>query len=486
MGLGKTLTMIALAAADLNGDDANMGLDTGKGNKRYIPATLVVVPPPLLGTWEEQLSEHVIDRGLECRRHHGKARLTNIDELNGVNIVLTTYHTVSSEWNVGSDAAKSILFSSLWKRIILDEAHFIRNGNSRMANAICALDGVARWAVTGTPIQNRLSDLATLFRFIRAHPYTDPKCFDADISRLWKLGEDEEAVKRLKRLSACLLLRRAKATISLPPRRDMQCPVDFSREERAFYDEIRQKAIVSIDDALQRESGQARAGVYVNVLQQIESLRLICNLGLRYHAKQANAAQTFQGINEWTSIAQQTFNVQREMGPVVCFQCSSALDLTESFLDNSSASQQKPQFSRCLKFICGDCSQKSANYKRSLTCGHKPSCPIATVSTSNSILESSPYLLDPQAATSSICLPSKIEALVTDIKALPPGTKCIVFSTWRLTLDVVEEGLKQASVQSIRFDGKVPQKERQNVVDKFKTDPSIRIMLLTLSCGAVG
>lgn len=62
----------------------------------------------------------------------------------------------------------------------------------------------------------------------------------------------------------------------------------------------------------------------------------------------------------------------------------------------------------------------------------------------------------------------------------------VVFSTWRLTLDMVEKGLKNAGIRSIRFDGSVPQKERQSVVDGFKADPGIRVMLLTLSCGAVG
>lgn len=62
----------------------------------------------------------------------------------------------------------------------------------------------------------------------------------------------------------------------------------------------------------------------------------------------------------------------------------------------------------------------------------------------------------------------------------------VVFSTWRLTLDLVEAGLKEASIQTIRFDGKVPQKERQRVVDRFKMDAGVRVMLLTLSCGAVG
>lgn len=62
----------------------------------------------------------------------------------------------------------------------------------------------------------------------------------------------------------------------------------------------------------------------------------------------------------------------------------------------------------------------------------------------------------------------------------------VVFSTWRLTLGIVEAGLNQASIQNIRFDGKVPQKERQRVVGRFRTDPNVRVMLLTLSCGAVG
>ena len=62
----------------------------------------------------------------------------------------------------------------------------------------------------------------------------------------------------------------------------------------------------------------------------------------------------------------------------------------------------------------------------------------------------------------------------------------IVFSTWRLTLDLVEAGLNQSSIPSVRFDGKVAQKDRQDIVERFRHDPSVRVMLLTLSCGAAG
>ena len=139
-------------------------------------------------------------------------------------------------------------------------AHLIRNGNSRMSQAICALDSRSRWAVTGTPLQNRLGDVATLFKFIRAYPYTDRRCFDADITHLWKVGQYLEAIKRLKRLSKCLLLRRNKGTVSLPTRRDLQCPVDFNSEERALYNKLREKAIVSIDEATSKDADSSEAG----------------------------------------------------------------------------------------------------------------------------------------------------------------------------------------------------------------------------------
>ncbi|KAF4339742.1 alpha-1 6-mannosyltransferase subunit [Fusarium beomiforme] len=403
MGLGKTLTMIALAATDLDNECSHM--ESGEDLHPEVPTTLIVVPPP---------------------------------------------------------------------------SHLIRNGNSRMSQAVCALESRSRWAVTGTPIQNRLGDLATLFKFIKAHPYTDRRCFDADISRLWKSGEYQEAIKRLKRLSKCLLLRRDKGTVSLPPKQDLQCPVDFNPEERALYNKLRQKAIVSIDEALERDTDSVKSGTYVNVLQQIESLRLVCNLGLHYHTRHGKVIQNIQEVDEWAKIAQDTFNMQREMGPMVCLLCSSASDVTETFLEDHTSTPKNPLFFSCLSFICAECAQKP---RQNVGCGHNPRCTMAQISTSGQALETSLPNMQPRT---DVGLPSKVEALITDIGNLPSDEKCIVFSTWRMTLDIVEAGLEQSSIPSVRFDGKVPQKDRQNLVDKFRNDPSIRVMLLTLSCGAAG
>lgn len=62
----------------------------------------------------------------------------------------------------------------------------------------------------------------------------------------------------------------------------------------------------------------------------------------------------------------------------------------------------------------------------------------------------------------------------------------VVFSTWRLTLNVVAAGLQQAGIQFLRYDGSIAQKTRHETLELFKADPSARVLLLTFSCGAVG
>ncbi|KAI0897016.1 P-loop containing nucleoside triphosphate hydrolase protein [Annulohypoxylon nitens] len=447
MGLGKTLTMISLAATDLDAryefkvSNIEDGID-----RSSIPATLIIIPPPLIGTWEEQLTEHVFEDHLKFCRHHGKTRLESLAQLQNINLVLTTFHTVSSEWKANSNVNDSILFAVRWRRIILDEAHLIRNGNSRMSHA-----------------------------------------FEVDISNLWKSGDYEEAVRRLKRLSAFLLLRRPKGTINLPPRQDLLLPINFIDEERRVYDSMRDQVVTRSDEALHDASrGVCRTDSYRNALQQIESLRLFCNLGLRYQLRHNKDDNLPIVSNEWPRVAQRTFNSQREITPIICMQCSTIIEHTEEWLIESSTIRQSAQFFECLKLICGDCIGKLHRHGRPVACGHIPSCAVATISTNSNDLEEAPDPVASEMSMESIGLPSKIKALIMDIRNESSGAKCVVFSTWRLTLDIVQAGLTSAGIRSIRFDGKVAQRDRQPVIDSFRTDPSIKVMLLTLSCGAVG
>ncbi|KAK8090377.1 hypothetical protein PG997_005338, partial [Apiospora hydei] len=490
MGLGKTLTMISLVATDLERDEPSTSFPKESMNENVqIAATLIIVPPPLIGTWEHELKTHVTYGAMRHIRHHGKDRIGGLCELESVHVVLTTYHTVSAEWKTDERKRDSALFSVKWHRIIIDEAHFIRNVKSRMARAVCALDANARWAVTGTPIQNRLSDFAALLQFIRVHPYNDLRRFDADIANLWKSGEETEAVDRLKRLSKYLLLRRPKDTIELPARHDLNCAVEFTRDEKTIYEKMRMQTITKLDEALHDDSGSYKPGSYMNVLQQIEALRLFCNLGLQFQARHTQRG-TSSPMGEvtpdnWSLRAQKAFRAQRDMQTMVCLQCDSVLEIAETLLEEDT-SPQMAHFSSCLRFACASCTSKLNGHNRPFQCGHQPSCASALVSLSSAEFDDSLTLDGFDIDHASETLSSKVQTLVSDLRSRPADEKCIVFSTWRLTLDMVQKGLNEAGISCVRFDGKVPQKDRQPIVERFKTDPTLRVMLLTLSCGAVG
>ncbi|KAF2441419.1 hypothetical protein P171DRAFT_474960 [Karstenula rhodostoma CBS 690.94] len=484
MGLGKTLTMIALVATDLNDPKLGRGsLNAGEDDRPTVNATLIIVPQPLLSTWEQQISEHVLPGAMRSCRHHGKDRIGHIQDIAGMNIVLTTYHTLSADWSNNNDARR-IMFSVRWRRIILDEAHLIRNMKTRMARALCNLEATSRWAVTGTPIQNHLSDLSGLLKFIRAYPYDDTKTFGADFTSLWKAHDDRKAVHRLRYLASCLILRRSKTAIKLPARHDVKCQVEFSKDERKLYDDVRHQAIRKIEDALVNDMEVARSGLFVNFLQQIESMRLVCDLGLHYHTR--HDAQKPQKITDWAAVAQDTFNLQREISTLACSQCSVILN-TSAYAPEDGQPQENPCYSRCLKYACAECSSKLRQAGQRMVCGHTPRCPIASVSLDESAAESSQnHGVQLSSRSLIIPIPAKVKALISDLKRLRPGTKSIVFSSWRLTLDVVEAGLNEAGICNLRFDGRVSHAQRQPILDKFRTNAHANVLLITLQCGAVG
>jgi SNF2 family DNA or RNA helicase len=98
-------------------------------------------------------------------------------------------------------------------------AHIIRNRSTAMAKACCAIRASSRWAMTGTPTQNRLADLGSLLEYLQLYPFSNPKVFDAEIIKPW-LKSSYKDISRLKKLINYVALRRTKTNIDLPPRKD--------------------------------------------------------------------------------------------------------------------------------------------------------------------------------------------------------------------------------------------------------------------------
>lgn len=386
-------------------------------------------------------------------RHHGKSRLRDSSELNDTLIVLTTYHTVMTEWRNAEERDRSILFKTKWKRIILDEgsplsfmkhcedpliyyeAHFIRNSESQMSRAICSLDSVSRWAVTGTPIQNKLGDLSALLKFLKIYPYSEKRAFDADISNLWKSGDIDEAVERLKRLSSCLLLRRPKETIQLPTKHDYTYTVEFTTAERQLYEDIRSQVIAHINEALLLRDSSTRSHSFFNVLQRIEAMRMVCNLGLYYPSRHEVLNGRQNTDNDWQVEAQRVYNLQRDMGQIQCQDCGFSPDAPgDPFIESRLPGVS--YFSRCLKFLCSTCSQHLSDPNGIVLCEHhSPRCPISTVLVDVDSEEPPSNL--PGGLTNG--LPSKVEMLLDDLKKQPIDVKWFVGKMLRtLSLSVTD------------------------------------------------
>lgn len=466
MGVGKTLTTIALIASDVDSARCN----------------LVIVPPQLLRMWEEQLDEHLIPGKVRWYKHHSSRRISQLVQIAQYNVILTTYNTVANELKVRR--SNSILFQARWHRIILDEAQEIRDPHTLAARAVCALKADIRWAITGTPIQNHLTDFRALLQFLRAYPYDDPAVFARDVTSVWQT-DSETALRRLMRIITSLGLRRSKKCLQLPERVHQDTFLQFSPEEFALYEPL-ESHVSKIISHCNHLSGRS---VQHNALKGLNALRLICNFGTLLDEKHLKVYDSPNG--DWSyAEAQELFDGLMTTGNTTCCECSIGItSLRESDVGGSNTPDfdvltREPAISECAKYLCGNCNLE-AQYMEGLYtgwCGHNPSCATQTIKAS-----CTPIAMNtPPIEELEFCdFPTKIKALIEDLRS-HSNAKSVVFSAWKKTLDLCDRALALASISCVRFDGQINEPIRTDALARFRSDPGIQVILFTISCGAVG
>lgn len=209
-------------------------------------------------------------------------------------------------------------------------------------------------------------------------------------------------MKRLKTLSRCLLLRRPKGVISLPPRDDLRYAVEFTAAERQVYDNIRMQVVARLDEQLHVKSSQEHSPSFVNVLQRIEAMRMVCDLGLHYHERHS-ILQKQPEADSWQHEAQQALHVLCEMGPLQCRVCFATFSTADHISDMPPPVQAL--LTRCLVFVCQSCC--GAGTGMDALCEHIPRCSIASVSMDPNRLEASEALTNVFQHN----LPSKVQRL---------------------------------------------------------------------------
>ncbi|KAI7054941.1 hypothetical protein KC340_g18554 [Hortaea werneckii] len=471
MGLGKTLSIIALIASDKDNAPVTKSIPKYSG----VAATLLVARAPLLAVWLRQLTQHLRPGALNWRVHHSSQRIRNAEELSNVDVVLTTYQTLVAEWMKNQASQQQAFFAAMWHRVVLDEAHDVRDTRSKTAQAVYALQAARRWAVTGTPIQNRIDDLAGLYRFLRVYPYDEPPLFRNQIKLLCDMSNKNEAGDRLKRLIQSIMLRRSITHVTLPERKDLICRLDFSSEERALYDSAKNDTLGCISATVEdQESG-------INALQALNRLRLLCNHGTLYHGRHPKYQPIQRDAPEWQqSDAQDAYNAMVMAGSALCFACKADIGSgSAEVADQVVGTAVRPILSRCMQLYCCSCQEQPGGER--LSCGHQPSHGFHHVCTLSSDMPTSSPQNSPVEK-----MPTKIQALLRDVQEHALHEKCVVFSFWTTTLDVIQTGLQQLDLAFVRFDGNIRAKDKAKVLDAFAGDPAVRIALLTISCGAVG
>ena len=301
MGLGKTIQTIALI---LSNPRPNTSItDTSKDTKNKLSAsvgkgTLVVAPLALIKQWEVEIKSKVEDsHTLRVIVHHGPKRTARYEDLRKYDVVITTYQVLTSEHGNSSDQPGGVkvgCFGGHWYRIVLDEAHTIKNRNAKTTQACYSLNAEYRWCLTGTPMQNNLDELQSLIRFLRIKPYNELKVWKDGIIRPLSSGRGGIAMRRLQVVLKAFMKRRTKdilkqegalnaggkATASgtssngfkITGRKVEKIVAQFSHSERQYYAKLEAKTGASLNKMM----GDSKMS-YASALTLLLRLRQACN-----------------------------------------------------------------------------------------------------------------------------------------------------------------------------------------------------------------
>lgn len=415
MGLGKTLSILSLIAETR--DESRRFRRNGekaKGTDCNAKATLIICPKSVLSNWREQIEAHCVLGNLMCYMYHGSNRTQDTDFLSKHDVVLTSYNTAAAEFGDGV-RKKRALASINWFRIVLDEAHSIRTQSTQVSKACCALNAQRRWAVTGTPVQNSLTDLGTLIKFLRIKPFDDSHTWSQHIMAKFKLA-DATVVEQLQLLVGSITLRRSKDTIGLVERKEERQPLDWAPEEYHLYSQFAKMSRTHFHNIT--GGGSAIKGkAYAHVLKSIGRLRAICAHGREMLTEEdmeeikggdpssaivldigdepGMGEDAFDGFIKEKQ-AYETFTNMQDSEVDSCIRCGEKLGKKEDDAfkaaaqeledDGSSEDEEeedvKPKqdllghLTPCYHLICADCTEKhKADVEKSLTADKHHSCP---------------------------------------------------------------------------------------------------------------
>ncbi|XP_053689376.1 transcription termination factor 2 [Sabethes cyaneus] len=504
MGLGKTLSMISLILRTVELDDQNQetqddsdsSAEDGDGagwkakgrQDYYAGGTLIVCPASLIRQWEGEITNRVARNSLAVCVYHGTNRDVKPRHLAKYDVVITTYNIVSRELKL----SRSGIFGVKWDRLILDEAHVIRNHKSAMSIACCQLKGRFRWALTGTPIQNKEMDMYALMKFLRCTPFDDLNHW-----KKWIDNKSAGGMVRLNTIMKSIMLRRTKQQLNekgalqgLPDKNIELIEVRLDTDEMNVYQKVLLYSRTLFAQFLHQRAEKIHDDYYDHSSRPTFA-----------QTRQPNAAfdrvhQKLRQLHTKDEVKQhQILVLLLRLRQICCHPglIQQMLEDDEGNFDISAEEDESPELdllAQLNKLKLTDTSA-SATVNSSTEEGQKelnisdqlPGDTDAITKASSKVMLRSNPVFDLARLSSKI---AKVLDLLEE-KILSGNDKAVVVSQWSSVLDIVAQHLSTKGVRFVSLTGKVPVKFRNDIVVEFnKQDSGPKIMLLSLTAGGVG
>ncbi|KFX92091.1 hypothetical protein V490_05574 [Pseudogymnoascus sp. VKM F-3557] len=490
MGMGKTIQAVSLIMSDYPAKNPS----------------LVLIPPVALMQWQQEIEQYT-DGTLKTFVYHGTnsaAKGVTVATLRKYDVILMSYNSLESLYRFQEKGRKrkdevafqkSPVHQIQFHRVILDEAHNIKQRTTGSAKACFALKADHKWCLSGTPLQNRIGEFFSLIRFLDVRPFASYFCKQCPCSQLeWSMdernrctkcshngmqhvsvfnqellnpiqkygnyGPGKEAFAKLRLLTDRFMLRRVKTDHSAA----MELPAKEIYVDRKFFGDEENDFAGSI-----MNSGTRKFETYV-------SQGVLLN----------NYANIFGLIMQMRQVADHPDLILKKDGAggqnILC--CC----ICDEPAEDAVRSVCKHDFCRsCVKNYIASSEESAAT----------PDCPRCHLPLSIDLEQ--PEMVQDESAVKKTSIinrikmenwtsSSKIEALLYDLHLLRSknsSTKSIIFSGFTTMLQLVEWRLRRAGITTVMLDGSMTPAQRQASINAFMTDPTIECFLVSLKAGGV-
>jgi SWI/SNF-related matrix-associated actin-dependent regulator of chromatin subfamily A3 len=365
MGMGKSLSVLALILRTLVSAHhwsitSDRSSSSSWQSRTRSSATLIVASSDLMiNEWFQELDkhfDHATRQSLGTIKYHGINRERLQAKLCEADIVITTYHTLASEFS----SSRTLISDIEWYRLVLDEAHIIRRQSTGLYRTVAGIQAHSRWCLTGTPIQNRLEDIGSLLAFLKIDPFHSLATFRKYIA----IPFDESgktrlsAIERFTRLLDSVCLRRTKDLLHLPDVENIMRTVVLSAEERNQYEQTQKTMWRAVRHQHGAVEGKSTLGMFQVQLQ----LRIICNHG------------TWQQLFSWNRrklhLLDEREAIEASLGRESERTCSACRETMPLF----GAGTSFQQYEECRHVLCAECVEVKMSAGQNVRPSRCPMC----------------------------------------------------------------------------------------------------------------